>query len=131
MPMPPVPSTRSIRYFPPARTSPALTCGAVMLRDHTTRCRDPSAFARRVLFGPRRRRFLLCLELAPEPRGIAFLVLLLCAPDRERVGGDVHRDGGARADVRAVPDRDRGDELRVRADERALPDARDLLLEAV
>src|SRR5689334_9968674 len=125
MPIPPVPSTRSIRYFPPARTSPALTSGAVMRSQHTTRCCGPSAFAGRVLLGPRRRSFLLRLELAPEAGGVAFLVLLFCPANRERVGRHVLRDRGACTDVGAVADRDRRDELRVGADERALADARD------
>ena len=51
-------------------------------------------------------------------------VALLAGADRERAGGHVLADRRAGADVRALADRDRRDQLRVAADERAVLDRR-------
>src|SRR5688572_19055144 len=69
---------------------------------------------------------LLTLPLYP-----AFEVPLLAGADCERAGRDVLADGGAGADVCALPDRDRRDQLRVAADERPVFDRRRVLVRAV
>ena len=61
----------------------------------------------------------------------AFDVPLLAGADRQGAGRDVLADGRAAADIRAFADRDRRDELRVAADERAVLDRGLVLGDAV
>src|SRR5688572_4646443 len=99
---------------------------------------SPTLVARRVLWrrrirgGSRRDRLARRrLKFRLQPRGIARLVLLLHARDRERIFRDVARHGRARGYIRVLSDLHRRHELRVAADERKIPDRRLVLLEAV
>ena len=68
---------------------------------------------------------------APATRRRARLVDLAGARDGQRVGRHVGGDDAAGRDIGAVADRDRRDQRRVRADERAGADRRAPLVEAV
>src|SRR5215469_3718161 len=73
-------------------------------------------------------RLLLALFLVRDP---AVQVSLLPGAHSERPGRDVLAHRRAAADVRALPDRDGSDELRVAADEGAVLDRRLILVHAV
>src|SRR5687768_16529919 len=70
-------------------------------------------------------------EPGAQARGVAFLVFLLGTRDRQGVLRDVARHGGAGCHIGVLADAHRGDELRVAADESAVLEHRDVLLEAV
>ena len=63
--------------------------------------------------------------------GAPRLVDLLAAGDRQRIGRDIPGDDAAGRDDRAVADRDRRHERRVRADKRAFADYRPVFVNAV
>ena len=66
-----------------------------------------------------------------ELRGPARPLFLLVALQRQRTASHILGDDAAGADIGAVADLDRGDQRRIRADERARADVRVVLVEAV
>src|ERR1700722_5258003 len=80
---------------------------------------------------PRRQRASRFLVPLPERLGPTGPGLLTGATDRKRAALDRFRDYRARADIGAIPDRHRGHKRRIRTDERAGPNVRFVLGEAV